>query len=68
LKQLYHSEECEPRERQRWLKSYHRLLDDATARLPLGCTREDLHQAILLRVRQKKAALQRQPPTLPPKA
>jgi hypothetical protein len=64
---LYQAQEGEPKYRHRWLATYDRLINDAALRLAPGQTREQLHDAILFYVRQKKAALKR-PPTLPPKA
>ena len=68
MEALYQVEECEPSQRRRWLASYHSLFEQAASRLPAGRSREDLHAAILTRVRQKRTAMKRQPPTLPPKA
>ena len=65
---LYEREEGEPKHRLKWDLTYRRLFEEAAGRLPHGLSREQLHDAILQRVRELKAAKKKQFPFIPPKA
>ena len=68
MRALYEREEAEPKDRLKWDLTYNRLFEEAAARLRPGSSREQLHDAILQRVRELKASKKRQFPSLPGKA
>ena len=65
---LYEREEGEPKHRLKWDRTYIRLFEGAAARLPSGCSREQLHDAILQKFWELKKSKRRQFPFVPPKA